>query len=253
MHVFDGFAALTGDQRSLAAPTAGAAQVRGTASADAAVTGAAARSAARDAAEAAVIEPALQTPPKAAAHAAQSAYARTPTGADIFDEPVPQTTRNRGRIAACVLLAGLLAVQTAYAFRSQLAARSPAMRTLLGNVCSVFACTVTLPRRPDLLKIEASDVHMLDTSRPGLIQLTATLRSYADYDLAYPALDLVLTNATEHALARRVFLPDEYLGESRNVNAGLPPRAEITVALDLDTGALSAAGFRVDLLPAPAP
>jgi hypothetical protein len=253
MHVFDGFGALTGDQRSLAAPTAAAAQVRGGASADAAVTEAAARSATRDAADAAVVEPALQTPPNAAAHAEESAYARASTGASIFDEPVPHATRNRGRIAACVLLAGLLAVQTAYAFRSQLAARSPAIRTLLGNVCAVFACTVTLPQRPDLLKIEASDVHMLDPGRPGLIQLTATLRSYADYDLAYPALDLVLTNATEHALARRIFLPDEYLGESRDVKTGLPPRAEMTVALDLDTGALNAAGFRVDLLPAPGP
>ena len=52
---------------------------------------------------------------------------------------------------------------------------------------------------------------MIDTARPGLIQLTATLRSAANYDLAYPALDLVLTNANEHALARRIFVPEEYL------------------------------------------
>jgi hypothetical protein len=108
-----------------------------------------------------------------------------------------------------------------------------------------------LPQRTDLVKIEASDVHMLD--RRGVIQLTATLRSYADYDVAYPALDLVLTNATEHALARRIFLPAEYLGGTRDPKAGLPPRAEITIALDLDTDNLNAAGFRLDLLAAPAP
>jgi hypothetical protein len=84
-----------------------------------------------------------------------------------------------------------------------------------------------------------------------LIQLTATLRSYASYDLGYPALDLVLTNANEHALARRIFTPDEYLDQSRDPQAGIPANAEITVALDLDTGNLNAAGFRLDLLPAP--
>jgi hypothetical protein len=101
------------------------------------------------------------------------------------------------------------------------------------------------------LRIEASDVHMIDPSRPSLIQVTATLRSYAKHDLAYPALDIVLTNASEHALARRVFLPDEYIGAGRNPKAGIAPNAEVTVALDLETGDLNAAGFRLDLLAAP--
>jgi hypothetical protein len=103
------------------------------------------------------------------------------------------------------------------------------------------------------MRIEASDVHMIDATRPQLIQLTATLRSYAGYDLAYPALDLVLTNSNEHALARRIFTPDEYLDRARDPGAGIAPNAEITVALDLDTGNLNAAGFRLDLLPAPNP
>ena len=109
-------------------------------------------------------------------------------------------------------------------------------------------CAVTLPRRPDLVKIEASDVNMIDPARPALVQLTATLRSYANHALAYPALDLVLTNATEHALARRIFLPEEYLKSSRDPHEGLPARGEITIALDIDTGDLDPAGFRLDLL-----
>jgi hypothetical protein len=94
---------------------------------------------------------------------------------------------------------------------------------------------------------------MTDSNRPSLIQVTATLRNYASYDLAYPALDLVLTNANEHALARRVFVPEEYLDPSRDPKAGMPPRGELTIALDLDTGDLNAAGFRLDLVAAPEP
>jgi len=173
----------------------------------------------------------------------------TPFRENLLRKPSAKTSR----IAACVLLGLLLVSQVAYAFRSQLAARYPAIRSVLSGVCGIAGCTVSLPQRPDLVKIEASDVHMIDANRPALIQLTATLRSYASYDLAYPALDLVLTNANEHALARRIFVPEEYLDQTRDPEAGIPPRAEITVALDLDTGDLNAAGFRLDLIAAPAP
>jgi hypothetical protein len=152
---------------------------------------------------------------------------------------------------AAAALALLLLAQALFAYRSDLAARSPAFRSVLTSLCEHVGCRVALPQRPDLVRIEASDVHMVDANRPQLIQLTATLRSYASYDLGYPALDLVLTNANEHALARRIFPPDEYLDQSRDPQAGIPANAEITVALDLDTGNLGAAGFRLDLLPAP--
>jgi predicted Zn finger-like uncharacterized protein len=245
MHVFDGFAALAGEQSGTAAlehpDRFRAEEKRAAESSSGAIDQ---RQGATDRPDKAAESPRL-TPATVAAESAGTGV--------LVDEPAQSTARNGMRIAACVLLAALLAVQLAYTFRSQLAARSPAVRTILAGVCTVFACSVPLPHRPDLLKIEASDVHMLDPGRPGLIQLTTTLRSYADYDVAYPALDLVLTNATEHALARRIFLPAEYLDGTRDAEAGLPARAEITVALDLDTGNLNAAGFRVDLLAAPTP
>lgn len=155
------------------------------------------------------------------------------------------------RALACALLAVLLAAQAAYAFRSSLAARYPGFKSVMLGVCDVAGCGVTLPHRPDLLQKVGEDVSALDTARPGLIQVTVTLRSGAGFDIAYPALDLVLTNSNEHALARRIFLPEEYLGRGSDPRAGIPPKAEITVALDLDTGDLNASGFRIDLLPAP--
>ena len=170
-------------------------------------------------------------------------------GASAARSPSPEGKR----LFLCFLLALVLAGQLVYVFRSQVAARYPAMRVLLTQICDHAGCTVTLPQRPDLVKIEASDVNMIDAGKPSLIQLTATLRSYADYDVAYPALDLVLTNANEHALARRIFKPEEYLDQTRDVKAGIPPRAEITLALDLDISDLNAAGFRLDLLAAPSP
>ena len=153
--------------------------------------------------------------------------------------------------AGSVLLLLVLAVQAVYAYRGELAANYRGLKPAMARMCEWLACEVPLPQRPTLINIEASDLQSVDRTRPGVIQLTATLRNHADYDLAYPALDLVLTNTKEHTLARRIFLPREYLDKARDVDAGFPANAEITVRLDLDTGELAAAGFRLDLLPAP--
>ena len=154
-------------------------------------------------------------------------------------------------VAITVALSFLLAMQMAYTYRSELAARYPLVRPAYNWVCGQVGCRVPLPQHVERVRIEASDVQVIDAARPQFIKLTATLRSYASYHVAYPALDLVLTNAAEHAIARRIFAPDEYLPAPRDAQAGIAANAEITVALELDMGDLDAAGFRLSLLSAP--
>jgi len=171
---------------------------------------------------------------------------------ELFADPA-QVRRDRLWAVGAALLVFALAGQTAYFYRSELAVRYPALKPYLVKLCDALRCKVLPPQRPRSIAIEASDLQAIDPARPGLIQLTATLRNHAGYDLGYPALDLVLTNTKEHTLARRVFLPREYLERGRDVASGLPAYAELTVRLDLDTGDLSPAGFRLDLLAAPPP
>jgi predicted Zn finger-like uncharacterized protein len=176
-------------------------------------------------------------------------------GGDAFLEQ-PRTRASPGtRLWAVAGLAAALALagQAAYVFRTELATQAPGLKRYLVQVCDLLQCSVPLPQRPKLIAIEASDLQSTDPARPSVIQLTATLRNHAGYDLAYPALDLVLTNTKEHTLARRIFLPAEYLERGKDAKAGIPANAEITIRIDLDTGDLNAAGFRLDLLPAPAP
>ncbi|HEX6003436.1 MAG TPA: DUF3426 domain-containing protein [Burkholderiales bacterium] len=152
-------------------------------------------------------------------------------------------------IGSCVLVA-LLVAQAIYFYRGELAAHYRPLKPLLIALCRTLACDVPLPQHPKLVNIEASDMQSTDPTRPGVIRLTATLRNQADFDVAYPALDLVLTNTRDHTLARRIFAPREYLDPAHEPASGLPGKAEITIRLDLDTGDLGAAGFRLDLLPA---
>ena len=171
---------------------------------------------------------------------------------ELFPDPL-QARRDRLWAVAAALLVFALAGQAAFYYRADLAVQYPGLKPYLVKLCDALQCRILPPQRPRQIAIEASDLQATDPARPGLIQLTATLRNYAGHDLGYPALDLVLTNTKEHTLARRVFLPKEYLERGKDVTAGMPANAEITIRLDLDTGDLSPAGFRLDLLPAPAP
>jgi len=202
-----------------------------------------------------LLEEQPQTPAETPAPAAIELEAeRLATAAEnpFIQEPemVQPAPRRPWQAAAGIVLALVLAGQAIFFYRGEIAARHPQARQWLNAACTHAGCTVSLPRVTKALLIEASDLQLLDPSRPERIQLTATLRNHAGHDVAYPALDLVLTNANDHTLARRIFLPAEYLG-GRDLRAGIAANAELTVRLALETGNLGAAGFRLAVLPAP--
>jgi hypothetical protein len=164
----------------------------------------------------------------------------------------PPRRRNAGWAIGVVVMLCALAAQAAYFYRSDIAASLPEARPQLNKLCELLQCTVALPQRPRQISIEASDMQAPDPANPGLIALTATMRNHATTALGYPALDVVLTNTKEHTVARRIFVPADYLAAGKDPRAGIAPNAEVTIRLDLDTGDLGAAGFRLDLIGAPA-
>jgi predicted Zn finger-like uncharacterized protein len=172
-----------------------------------------------------------------------------PVAAAFDREHLPQ--RRGGWVLGILLLSLALAAQAAYFFRSDIAASVPEARPYLDRMCELLSCTAALPQRPRLISIVASDLQATDPANRGRIALTATLRNNALTELGYPALDVVLTDTKDHTVARRVFLPAEYRDPGKGARAGIPPNAEVTVRLDIDSGDLGAAGFRLDLLPAP--
>lgn len=174
--------------------------------------------------------------------------AATPRSIKIAE---PRRSSGSWGLGVLLMLVGL-AAQGAYFYRSDIAAFVPETRPYLAKMCELLRCSVALPQRPRQITIEASDLQAIDPANPGLIALTATLRNQASTELGYPALDVVLTNTKDHTVARRIFLPADYLAAGKDARGGIAPNAEITIRLDLDTGDLGAAGFRLDLVAAPA-
>src|SRR5690606_28065427 len=121
----------------------------------------------------------------------------------------PEPPRRWGRWLwglAALLAAATLGAQAAYRYRSQLAANFPESRPALEAGCRLIGCEVRLPRRPELMSIDSSELQA-DPRRDGIIVLHAVLRNRARFAQDYPALELTLTDDAERPVLRRVLQP----------------------------------------------
>ena len=144
------------------------------------------------------------------------------------------------------ILSMVLVSQAAYAFRTEIMVLLPQARSHYMRFCESMGCSIGLPKLSSYLHIEASDLKAVDPSHPSEIQLLLSVRNRAPIELAYPAFELTLTDSSEHAIARRMFLPAEYLPSTAQAE-GLKAGTELPIQLYLDTGALRAAGYRLYL------
>ena len=178
-------------------------------------------------------------------------------------EPAPPRRARWPWAIAATLAALILCGQALYTFRSEIAAHFPAVKPALAQACqwpqSVPAlqslpwagCTVPPLQRPAALNIQASDMLILDKARPHLVQLIVTLQNQSALDVGYPAIDLVLNDRFDHAIARRVFVPADYLRGADAQKTVIAASVTTTVRIDLDVSELSAGGFGLLLIPAP--
>lgn len=160
---------------------------------------------------------------------------------------MPEPPRRTGLwTVLAVLLSFSLVGQAAYAFRTEMMMLLPQAHSFYERFCESLGCEIGLPKLSNYLHIEASDLKAVDILHPNEIQLLLSVRNRAPIELAYPAFELTFTNSQEQAIARRVFLPAEYLPLAAR-GVGLKGGTELPIHLFLDTGALRAAGYRLYL------
>ena len=151
-----------------------------------------------------------------------------------------------GTIAAFLLVLMLLA-QAAYWFRVDLAARLPGLKPALLGYCRMLKCSVPLPQHADLIGIESSELEA-DPVNENQITLNALLRNRAPYAQAFPNLELTLNDNQDQPIARRMFIPADYLPPSESEALGLLPNHELGLKLNLNTTDLKPFGYRLALL-----
>jgi hypothetical protein len=148
-------------------------------------------------------------------------------------------------VAISALAAGLVA-QGAWHYRDAIAAHWPSTRPLLTRVCAAAGCTIRPLREIAWLSIDASDLQA-DAAHKGLLTLSATVRNRASYAVAYPHLELTLTDAQDNVVVRRALAPQEYAGGTVDVGSGIARNGEVAVKLFIDASATTQAGYRVYL------
>jgi predicted Zn finger-like uncharacterized protein len=152
--------------------------------------------------------------------------------------------------ALAVLLAlSALVAQVGFRYRAELAAQVPGIRPTLEAACRPLRCQVALPRRPELMSIESSDLQA-DNRREGIIILNAVLRNRARFPQEYPALELTLTDEGDRPLLRRVLAPGDYLDPVRApglLAEGIAPSGEASLRVYLDSSRSRATGYRLYL------
>jgi predicted Zn finger-like uncharacterized protein len=174
--------------------------------------------------------------------------------ARLDDVPPPpfMTEQGRPHTGIWALLAVLalfaLAGQIVYRYRAEAAAMLPVTRTPLAFLCQRLGCEVPLPRRPELMSIESSELQA-DGRREGLISLSAVIHNRAAFAQGYPALELTLTDETDRPVLRRVLRPGEYLEPRARELAGqgIAPGSDTSVRVLLDTSRARATGYRLYL------
>lgn len=148
--------------------------------------------------------------------------------------------------AATIALLLLFAGQLAWHYRDVLSAHLPSTRPLLARMCGIGGCEIKPLRDIRWLSIDASDLQA-DPAHKGLLILTATLRNRAPYAVAFPHLELTLTDGQDTVVVRRALAPSEYLGGTQDAAAGIAGNGEVAVKLFVDASATQQSGYRVYL------
>lgn len=160
--------------------------------------------------------------------------------------PPIEPSRRRLYFGGIVALSLAIVIQLVGEFRDALAARVPATRPLLAGACRVVSCTIEPLKETAALSIDASDLQA-DPAHRGLLILSATIRNRAGHPIAYPYLELTLTDSNERIVVRRAFAPQDYAGGTADFQQGIAANGERLVKLFIDASATQQAGYQLYL------
>ncbi len=201
-----------------------------------------------DAVEPVADEPGAEPLTGAEPEVAEADATAATTGEDLsssFPEQPPPPRRWPWVVGSIVALIAIV-LQAALTFRVELAVLWPEGKPALVALCEIADCEVDLPAKVGLVGIEASDLHP-DSEHKGRLVLAATLKNRAPFAQQFPHMELTLTDTADQAIARKVLAPADYLPSATPVAKGMQPNADVMVAIGIDSGEMTASGYRLYL------
>ncbi len=180
------------------------------------------------------------------------------------------------RVLLTLAILGLIA-QWAWIERAAVVDRVPALRGVFAALGRPMHVRIAPPRQPDMIQISSvtlvtDEVGTTDatdatnaantaadatasaasagnaSTPPGdavPMTLTVFIRNQADYPVAWPSLELTLSDIDGKPVVRRVFAASDYVTDATLREAGLASRNERTIRLRLSAQAALASNYRV--------
>lgn len=143
-----------------------------------------------------------------------------------------------------LILILIASLQSIYFLRDEIAVYYPNAKPYLVQACQKLACTVNLPKKIDFIVIDDSDMQE-DAERPGLVHFASTLINKGSHVVAYPKLELTLTDVEDKPVLRRIFKANEYLPAGTNIADGIQAGTETRIKLAVTTSDITVSGYRV--------
>ena len=144
-------------------------------------------------------------------------------------------------VAAALLI---VIAQTLYFLRNQIAINYPQFKPVLTHACQLLNCKIALPKKIEFIVIDDSDMQE-DAERSGLVYFSTSLMNTGSHTVAFPDLELTLTDTDEKPVLRRLFKPGEYLHKQLSAEQGFKAGMEIKVKLAITTSGMAVSGYRV--------
>ncbi|MEN9436003.1 MAG: hypothetical protein RIR09_658 [Pseudomonadota bacterium] len=145
-------------------------------------------------------------------------------------------------LAASALLVATLILQILVQQRDWLAAKAPATRPMLAELCGLLGCQVLPLREIEAIVIDSSAFVKI---RPNAYRVHFTLKNTAVYAVGTPSLELTLTNTGDQAIVRRIFSPQEFGIQDATLGPGAEMNAVVSIGVELADKTERVSGYRL--------
>lgn len=149
---------------------------------------------------------------------------------------------------ATLVLVVLLAAQVVYFYASELA-RFPQLQPWVVTVCARLGCVIRSPQDIRQIRLLRSSIAPHPKQRDAL-RIRSSLVNRADFAQSFPLMEVTLTSRNGEVVARRTYLPHEYLAPAY-WRARMTPHVVIDGILDINHPTPAPAGYEIRLIAAP--
>ncbi|MDH5257111.1 MAG: DUF3426 domain-containing protein [Gammaproteobacteria bacterium] len=159
----------------------------------------------------------------------------------ILEELGEEKSKSTGNIAKVAWVSVILVLlivlfgQFAYLKRQDLAMYpeiKPIIESLCENLNKVYPCDIAPAR--DVAAIELLERNVIShPNAKNALLITSTIENKADFDQPYPNLILTFSDINQKIIAKRKFIPTEYLSKDVNIEAGMKAGTPVKLMLEI--------------------